>query len=121
VEYEDVLLSTVNESIQPSEHFGEECVLGPNVRSATIQAVTDCLVLEISSKTVMEVARRNGAFLSMLNQETNLSKIKTLEGKHKASKPSDIPLTKSTSKKPLSSSIQTFFTELFPSPPPSKK
>ena len=121
VEYEDVLLSTVNESIQPSEHFGEECVLGPNVRSATVQAVTDCLVLEISSKTVMEVARRNGAFLSMLNQETSLSKIKTLEGKHKASEPSDIPLTKSTSKKPLSSSIQTFFMDLFPSPPPSKK
>ena len=121
VEYDDVLLSTVNESIQPSEHFGEECVLGPNVRSSTVQAVTDCLVLEISSKTVMEVARRNGAFLTMLNEETSLSKIKTLEGKHNAPKPSDKSLVKSTSKKPLSSSIQTFFTDLFPSPPPSKK
>lgn len=121
VEYEEVETSVVRESIQPTEHFGEECVLGPNTRSATVKAVTDCQVLEISAEAVMEVAKRNGAFLTMLNQETSLSKIKTIEGKHKVSKPSTAPFQKSSSKKPLTSSIQTFFTDLFPSPPSSKK
>ena len=121
VEYQDTLVSTVNESIQPTEHFGEECVLGPNVRGTTVKAVTDCLVLEISAKVVMEVAGRSGAFLTLLNQETSLSKIKTMEGKHKVSKPSGSSAKKSRARKPLSSSIQTFFTDLFPSPPTSKK
>ena len=121
MEYQDILVSTVNESIQPTEHFGEECVLGPNVRGATVKAVTDCLVLEISAKAVMEVAGRSGAFLTLLNQETSLSKIKTMEGKHKVSKPSGSSAKKSSARKPLSSSIQTFFTDLFPSPPSSKK
>ncbi len=121
MEYQDILVSTVNESIQPTEHFGEECVLGPNVRGATVKAVTDCLVLEISAKAVMEVAGRSGAFLTLLNQETSLSKIKTMEGKHKVSKPSGSSAKKSSARKPLSSSIQTFFTDLFPSHPSSKK
>jgi CRP-like cAMP-binding protein len=121
MEYQDILVSTVNESIQPIEHFGEECVLGPNVRGATVKAVTDCLVLEISAKAVMEVAGRSGAFLTLLNQETSLSKIKTMEGKHKVPKPSGSSAKKSRARKPLSSSIQTFFTDLFPSPPSSKK
>ena len=121
VEYEEVETSVVRESIQPTEHFGEECVLGPNTRSSTVKAVTDCLILEISAEAVMEVAKRNGSFLTMLNQETSLSKIKTIEGKHKVSKPSTAPLKKSSSKKPLTSSIQTFFTDLFPSSPSGKK
>lgn len=121
VEYQDILISTVKESIQPTEHFGEECVLGPNLRGATVKAVTDCLVLEISAKVVMEVAGRSGAFLSLLNQETSLSKLKTIEGKYKVSKSSAISGKKSRTRKPLSSSIQTFFTDLFPSPPTSKK
>ena len=66
----------IMEKIQPAEHFGEECVLGPNNRHATVSAVTDCLVLEIEAEQVMEVARRNGVFLGLLNQETNLSKYK---------------------------------------------
>jgi CRP-like cAMP-binding protein len=121
VEYEGVLASTVSESIQPTEHFGEECVLGPNARSSTVKAITDCLVLEISSKEIMDVAKRNGPFLAMLNQETRLSKMKNLEGKHNLSKPAKVPLKKSSSKKPLTSSIQTFFTDLFPSSSSSKK
>jgi hypothetical protein len=69
----------------------------------------------------MEVAGRNGTFLTLLNQETSLSKFRSIEGKHKVSKPLGIQDKKSLSKKPLSSSIQTFFTDLFPSPPTSKK
>ena len=121
VKYQEILDSILHESIQPTEHFGEECVLGPNVRAATVKAVTDCLVVEISAKAIMEVAGRNGTFLTLLNQETSLSKIRSIEGKHKVSKPSGIQDKKSLSKKPLSSSIQTFFTDLFPSPPTSKK
>ena len=121
VQYEGTNNPGDYEKIQPSEHFGEECVLGPNNRHATVSAVTDCLVLEIEAEQVMEVARRNGVFLGLLNQETNLSKYKTLSGKHKASKPSAPIFEKIAEKKPISSSIQTFFTDLFPSSSTSKK
>ena len=121
VQYEGTNNPADYEKIQPSEHFGEECVLGPNNRHATVSAVTDCLVLEIEAEQVMEVARRNGVFLGLLNQETNLSKYKTLSGKHKASKTSVPIFEKIAEKKPISSSIQTFFTDLFPSSPTSKK
>ena len=121
VQYEGSNNPADYEKIQPAQHFGEECVLGPNNRHATVSAVTDCLVLEIEAEQVMEVARRNGVFLGLLNQETNLSKYKTLSGKHKASKPSAPTFEKIAEKKPISSSIQTFFTDLFPSSPTSKK
>ena len=121
VQYEGTNNPADYEKIQPAQHFGEECVLGPNNRHATVSAVTDCLVLEIEAEQVMEVARRNGVFLGLLNQETNLSKYKTLSGKHKASKPSAPIFEKIAEKKPISSSIQTFFTDLFPSSPTSKK
>ena len=121
VEYEGVLSSTVRESIQPTEHFGEECVLGPNARSSTVKAITDCLVLEISSEEIMDVARKNGPFLAMLNQETTLTKFKTMEGKHEILKSTKLANADVPVKKPLSSSIQTFFNDLFPSTPPSKK
>ena len=121
VEYEETNNPGDYEKIQPAQHFGEECVLGPNKRHATVSAVTDCLVLEIEAEQVMEVARRNGVFLGLLNQETNLSKYKTLSGKHKASKPSAPTFEKIAEKKPISSSIQTFFTDFFPSSPTSKK
>ena len=120
VEYGDGSESEIREQIQPTEHFGEECVLGPNTRGATVVAVTDCLVLEISAKEVKEVARRNGTFLSMLNQETILTKFKSLEGKHKANNPIDLSLKKVDKQSPLTSSIQTFFTDLFPSPTSKK-
>ena len=121
VEYEETRNPSDYEKIQPAQHFGEECVLGPNNRHATVSAITDCLVIEIESEHVMEVARRNGVFLGLLNQETNLSKYKTLSGKHKASKPSAPTFEKIAEKKPISSSIQTFFADFFPSSPTSKK
>jgi CRP-like cAMP-binding protein len=121
VQYEGTNNPADYEKIQPAQHFGEECVLGPNNRHATVSAVTDCLVLEIEAEQVMEVARRNGVFLGLLNQETNLSKYKTLSGKHKASKSSAPTFEKIAEKKPISSSIQTFFADLFPSSPTSKK
>ena len=121
VQYEGTNNPGDYEKIQPAQHFGEECVLGPNNRHATVSAITDCLVIEIESEQVMEVARRNGVFLGLLNQETTLSKYKTLSGKYKATKPSAPTFEKITEKKPISSSIQTFFADFFPSSPTSKK
>jgi CRP-like cAMP-binding protein len=121
IRYEQEVEKTYREQIEPSEHFGEECVLGPNVRSASVTAVTDCLVLELAADQVMEVARKNGTFLSMLNQETSLSKFKTLEGKRKLLQSAQSKFSEVRLKKPLSSSIQTFFTDLFPSAPSPKK
>lgn len=109
------------EKIQPAEHFGEECVLGPNSRTATVTAVTDCLIMEIAADQVMEVAKKNGAFLSMLNRDTQISVFKKLEGKHNTEKIPKPVFVKPARKKPLSSSIQTFFTDLFPSSPTTKK
>ena len=121
IEYEGNLVATDYEQIQPTEHFGEECVLGPNTRDSTVSAVTDCLILEIAAEQVMEVAKRNGAFLAMLNQETNLSKFKTLAGKHEIIKSKKFVDNDISAKKPISSSIQTFLTDLFPSSHSSKK
>ena len=121
IQYDKGIGENFREQIEPSEHFGEECVLGPNSRYATVTAVTDCLVLELAADQVMEVARKNGSFLSMLNQETSLSRFKTLEGKRKLIQSSQEKLSKEGFKKPLSSSIQTFFTDLFPSVPSIKK
>ena len=73
VEYDGIKTPSLNEQIQPGEHFGEESIIGPNKRSATVSAVTECLVIEIPGEEVMEVARRNGTFFSLLNQESDLS------------------------------------------------
>ena len=121
IDYAEGAGETLKEHIQPSEHFGEECVLGPNARQATVTAVTDCLVLEISSEQVMEVARRNGAFLSALNRETSLTKFRALEGKRKLMPTPPGKPPGQSSKKAFSSSIQTFFTDLFPTVPSTKK
>ena len=121
VEYDGIKTPALNEQIQPGEHFGEESILGPNKRSATVSAVTECLVIEIPGEEVMEVARRNGTFFSLLNQESDLSKFKKIQGKHKGKESSDISTENPADKKPLSSSIQTFFTDLFPSSTTSKK
>ena len=121
VEYDGIKTPSLNEQIQPGEHFGEESILGPNKRSATVSAVTECLVIEIPGEEVMEVARRNGTFFSLLNQGSDLSKFKKIQGKHKGKESSDISTENTADKKPLSSSIQTFFTDLFPSSTISKK
>ena len=71
------------ESIEPGQHFGEECVLGPNLRASTVVAVTDCQVIEISAKKVLELANRNGLFLSKLNTETGVSSLKAIQSRYK--------------------------------------
>ena len=121
VEYGGSSGSTDHEKIQPSQHFGEECVLGPNARHSTVKAITDCLILEVEASQVMEVAQRNGAFLATLNQEAGLSKYKSLSVKHKAVQSAVPSLDKVADKKPFASSIQTFFTDFFPTTPTSKK
>jgi hypothetical protein len=57
----------------------------------------------------MEVAGRNGTFLTLLNQETSLSKFRSIEGKHKVSKPLGIQ----DKKKPFKEASVFFNTDLF--------
>ena len=103
------------EAIQPGEHFGEECVLGPNGRSSTVSAKTDCLAFEISADKIMEFARKNGAFMTALNTEMGMNRFREMEKKHQTIRGN---LSREMeSKKPskgVGSAIQTFFTDFFP-------
>ena len=110
------------ESIEPGQHFGEECVLGPNLRASTVVAVTDCQVIEISAKKVLELANRNGLFLSKLNTETGVSSLKAIQSRYKLKRRTKHEDSKkSDKKKTVGSAIQTFFTDLFPTATTPKK
>ena len=111
----EVLVQPITKKSNLPSIFGEECVLGPNARHSTVTAITDCLILEVEA-SVMEVAQRNGAFLATLKrrqifQNTNLCQ------KHKAVQSAVPSLDKVADKKPFASSIQTFFTDFFPTTP----
>ena len=110
------------ETIEPGQHFGEECVLGPNFRCSTIRAITDCQVIEIGAEKVMDLANRNGLFLSKLNTETGVTNYKSIRSKHRMIKAREAKKAKeSQEKKGVGSAIQTFFTDLFPLAPTNKK
>ena len=61
------------EQIESGRHFGEDALLTGKSRSSTLAAITDCVVFEMPKEPVMELARRNGDFLAMLNRNVALS------------------------------------------------
>ena len=108
------------ETIESGQHFGEECILGPNHRSSTVSAVTDCRVVEFSAEKIIEIANRNGLFLSKLNSVTGVTNYKLIQKKQRMKK-SKSAEENILEKKGVGSAIQTFFTDLFPASARSKK
>lgn len=108
------------ETIESGQHFGEECILGPNHRSSTVRAVTDCKIVEVGAQKIMEIANRNGVFLSKLNSETGVTNYKLIQKKYRMKK-SKRAEQHIAGKKGVGSAIQTFFTDLFPTSAKSKK
>ena len=113
--YDDLDGKSYEERIGPGQHFGEECVLGPNSRASTVSALTGCVLFEISSDKVMELSRRNGNFLALLNADTGIARYRSMEERHKLKIAESPPISKSPKvKKKMGTAIQTFFTDMFP-------
>ncbi|MBO94371.1 MAG: hypothetical protein CMI32_05675 [Opitutales bacterium] len=107
------------EQIESGRHFGESSLLTGKTRSSTVAAVTDVVVFEAPKEAVLELARRRGDFLAMLNRNVALSAERIHRSKVAASKRKK----RTTAPKKKKSSgvtkvIQTFFTDLFPSNEP---
>ncbi len=104
------------EQIESGRHFGEESLFTGKSRSSTVAAATDAVVFEVPKVAVLELARRRGDFLAMLNRDVALSAERIHRSKVAASKRRK--QTASQKKKKTSGVtkvIQTFFTDLFPS------
>ena len=103
------------EQIESGRHFGEDSLLTGKSRSSTVTAVTDSVVFEIPKDPVMELVRRRGDFLAMLNRDVALSAERIHRSKKAAAKrrkPAPRRKKKTTG---VTKAIQTFFTDLFPS------
>jgi branched-chain amino acid transport system substrate-binding protein len=105
------------EQIESGRHFGEDSLLTGKSRSSTLAAITDCVVFEMPKEPVMELARRNGDFLAMLNRNVALSEERIHNSKAAASKRKKAAPQKKKSAG-VTKAIQTFFTDLFPTNEP---
>jgi CRP-like cAMP-binding protein len=105
------------EQIESGRHFGEDSLLTGKSRSSTLAAITDCVVFEIAKEPVMEIARRKGDFLVMLNRNVALSEERIHNSKKAASKLHQAAPRKKKSAG-VTKAIQTFFTDLFPTNEP---
>jgi CRP-like cAMP-binding protein len=105
------------EQIESGRHFGEDSLLTGKSRSSTLTAITDCVVFEIPKEPVMELARRKGDFLGMLNRNVALSEERIHNSRAAASKRKKAAPRKKKSAG-VTKAIQTFFTDLFPTNEP---
>jgi small-conductance mechanosensitive channel len=108
------------ERLESGVHFGGEGVLQKGTRLSTISAITDSIVLAFDPLVVAELASRNGDFLSLLNERMVLGQDRIMKTKWKIQQQdakSAIPQKKSG----VGNTIQTFFTDFFPSSNPSVK
>jgi len=101
-------------------HFGCEAFLKKGIRLSTVIAQTDSVVFALDPKRVAEVASRNGEFLALLNEKMVLGQQRVISTKQKMQKRETIPSVP-PSKKGMGKTLQTFFSDLFPSPNPSSE
>lgn len=106
------------ERVESGIHFGSEAVLKKGTRISTISAITDSIVLAFDPNTVAELASRNGDFLSLLNQRMVLGQDRIMKTKRRLQRDESKAVAQKKRSR-VSGAIQTFFTDLFPSPPPS--
>jgi CRP-like cAMP-binding protein len=106
------------ERVESGTHFGSEAVLKKGTRISTISAITDSIVLAFDPNTVAELASRNGDFLSLLNQRMVLGQDRIMKTKRRLQREESKAVAQKKRSR-VSGAIQTFFTDLFPSPPPS--
>ena len=104
------------EQIESGRHFGEDSLLTGKNRSSTVTAVTTVVVFEIPRDAILQLARRCGDFLAMLNRNVALSSQRIHRSKVAASKrKQEVNPEKKKKTSGVTKAIQTFFTDLFPS------
>jgi hypothetical protein len=99
-------------------HFGCEAFLKKGSRLSTVIALTDSVVFALDPKRVAEVASINGEFLALLNEKMVLGQQRIINTKWKMKKREIQPVTPPM-KKGMGKTLQTFFSDLFPSTNPS--
>jgi small-conductance mechanosensitive channel len=99
-------------------HFGCEAFLKKGSRLSTVIALTDSVVFALDPKRVAEVASINGEFLALLNEKMVLGQQRIINTKWKMKRREIQPVTPPM-KKGMGKTLQTFFSDLFPSANPS--
>jgi CRP-like cAMP-binding protein len=120
IEVSDMEFRAKVERLESGIHFGAEGVLHKGTRLSTISAITDSVVLAFDPKVVAELASRNGDFLSLVNERMILGQDRIMKTKWKIQKEEAQSITRSK-KIGVGRTIQTFFTDFFPSTHPPAK
>ena len=92
-------------------HLGEDCVMGRQMRSSSVRAVSDAVLIGYPGSIVRKVARGNGRLLALLNQNLSLRRDKIKQSKWQLKPKKD---AKKKGKTSVKETIQTFFSDLFP-------
>jgi small-conductance mechanosensitive channel/CRP-like cAMP-binding protein len=108
------------ERLESGMHFGAEDVLQKVTRLSTISAITDSIVLAFDPIAVADLATRNGGFLSLLNERMVLGQDRIMKTKWKL-KQQEAHASSLRKKTGVGHTIQTFFTDFFPSSTSSSK
>ena len=106
------------EKFTSGAHFGCEAILKKGSRLSTVVALTDSVVFSLDSKKVSELAGKNGQFLALLNEKMFLGQQRIINTKWRMQK-KDTKAPPTEPKKGMGKTLQTFFSDLFPSPSPS--
>lgn len=114
IELTDMVNREKVERLESGVHFGAEGVLQKGNRLSTISAITDSVVLAFDPGVVAELASRNGDFLSLLNERMVLGQDRIMKTKWKL-KEQEAHATTPQKKTGVGRTIQTFFTDFFPS------
>ena len=101
------------ERLESGSHFGEEGVLKKGTRNSTITALTDCVIFEFDSSMIAQLAAQSGDFLSLLNEKMLLGQDRIMKAKWRVKQQEEIS-KKIPKKRRVTQTIQTFFTDLFP-------
>lgn len=120
IEVADMELRAKVERLESGIHFGAEGVLRKGTRLSTISAITDSVVLAFDPEVVAELASRNGDFLSLVNERMVLGQDRIMKTKWKIQKEEALSLSRAK-KIGVGRTIQTFFTDFFPSSHPPAK
>ena len=120
IELTDMVNREKVERLESGVHFGAEGVLQKGSRLSTISAITDSIVLAFDPKVIAELASRNGDFLSLLNERMVLGQDRIMKTKWKLKQQEAHPTTPQK-KTGVGRTIQTFFTDFFPSSNSSTK
>lgn len=99
------------DQLPPGSQLGEDCVMGRQLRSSSVKAVSDAILFAYPGEAVRSIAKGNGKFLSFLNQKLTLRKGRISRSKWESDARKKAP---KKSKSSVKQTLQTFFSDLFP-------